>query len=702
MNASIAGPGESKMAGDFRVAEWLVEPQANTVSANGHTVRLEPKVMQVLVCLAEANGVVSKEHLMRTVWADTFVTDDVLTRSISELRKAFGDDPRQPKFIETIPKGGYRLLAPVERSRAEAPSQRSRTLRGARLWLALAMAALAGAGIATLVLWQLRSGAPAATTVISTLRPPPGRLFYPYALALSPDGTRLAYRTLSADGASELWVRSLSTGADHSLMPVRDTLGGNPFWSPDSRYLVLCPDERLSKLEASAESSTVLADDMNGCAGGSWNANDVIVLADRRNLFRMSANGGPRTLLLTSNSADFSVRQPGFLPDGRHFVFWASPDNGKRGLYLGDINAHEKTFLVEAQPSGMYAAPGYLLFRNNNKIMAQRFDARRLRLSGTAMAISPEIGLGEFSVSDTGVLAYINYSNPTKRLLRLSRSGALLGQIGEPANYGPIHFSADGKHLAYETMTQSTKTDVWVYDMARGAAQRVTAEPAWQGVPVLSPDGKQAIFGYSIDGGIYRLHVKAADGSGEERAVGNVEEVFPVDWSQNGRYVAFRQPGAPSVSVLEIADGHVVLSLPEHSQSLEARFSPDDKWLAITSFESGRLEIYVISFADPARKWKVSSDGGLHPAWRNDGKELFYVTASGEVMSVAVGAKGDDLQFLTPRKLFDTHVRMAGPARSFRYFDAAPNGQSFVVNSTVESSEEPITVVTNWTGLLKR
>lgn len=700
----------------FQVGPWLVAPKLNSLSCNGHTVRVEPKAMQVLVRLAEEKGdPVSKEELIRSVWADTFVTDDVLTRSISELRKAFGDDSRNSQFIETIPRGGYRLASPVvliepEKEKSATPNVSHR--HKINFKMALAIVGLSAAALLVLRIAQLfRPATPQPSAVRSLLSPPKDHLFETGQLAISPDGSMLAFQGFDNGG---VWVQSLATGLAAKIPDI--TYANNFFWSPDGKYVGFCSDGKLKKVDAGGGSITSLTDEAKGCDGATWSRDGTILFGSGGKILKVSASGSPATDALTAD-APAKARAPWFLPDGRHFLFYAGSlrhvPQGNTGVYLGDLATGTQEFLTGADlpyghPAGgpKYAAPGFLLYNRGNKLMVQPFDAGKLRLAGEAVAIGP---VGDaFAVNDNGVLAYFDadgmLASVSSEMIWYTRDGKQTARLGSPGDLDAPRLSPDGQRVAVgvwdDAGNNTGSRHIWVYDVARGTATRVTFAKSGRSHPVWSPDGKRLLF-LSDQGRTLSLNTKDPSGLGEEQKVLDFEDMmFPQDWSADGRNIAYVtwEGGIERIGVLQLMpEKKAGLLLRADFDEFSPRFSPDGKWFAYSSKETGAAEVYVTTFPGLTAKWRVSTEGGSQPIWRRDGKELFYVAPDGKIIAVAVARKGEGLEFAKPVVLFQTRI-----TDGFVQYDVTADGQKFIVNSNVQYTPEPITIVTNWTALLKK
>jgi len=535
---------------------------------------------------------------------------------------------------------------------------------------------------------------------------------------VSPDGRRVAYVASRVGANPALWVRSLDA---LEAQPLPGTEGVGlvlPFWSPDSRTLGFFAGGKLKTIDAAGGPVQSLCDAPNG-RGGAWNRDGVIVFAPNAvsGLFKVPAGGGQPTPVTTPDASrkEIAHRFPSFLPDGRHFLYFASPSNT---IWLGSLDSKETTRLLQADSQAQYAAPGYVLFVRQGTLLAQPFDARRGTLTGDAVPIGEQLGpdannYAPFSVSDSGVLAYRTGAlNTTTQLTRFDRTGKALGPVGQPGLYRNPVLSRDGTRLAVEAVDpQGRNQDIWLVELARGVMSRFTFDPGNDIYPVWSPDGSRIMFGSDREGGAFNLYQKLANGAGVDEPVFKSGAMgAPYDWSPDGRYIVFRtrtEAGSFSQSILPLFGDQKPRPLLQSSMFTQTtgQVSPNGRWIAYISNESGRYEVYVQSFPTlRGGKWQISKDGAIHPRWRGDAKELFYYAADGRLMAVAI--KSDTaVEVGTAVPLFEARM-LNGPntAVGFRQqYDVTRDGQRFLINVPLEdAAPSPITVVVNWTASLKK
>ena len=538
-------------------------------------------------------------------------------------------------------------------------------------------------------------------------------------LSVSPDGRRLAF-VASSEGQKMLWVRSLSALSAQALPGTEGAI--SPFWSPDSRYIAFFADGKLKKIEAAGGSlQTICNMPAGGDAVGTWGREGTIlfakeVIGDEGEIYRVSAAGGVPTLSMKSSKETFHYWVH-FLPDGRHFLFYAGDSKGEagdnkgkgRGIHVGSIDSAETKLLVQTPPTRVeYATPGYLLYARESTLLAQEFDANNLRLTGEPFPVIERLyyfdqtGWAEFSVSENGVLAHIN-NIWTSQLVWFDRGGRETGRIGAPGEHYNPSLSPDGQKVAMATTDKQTGSgDLWIHDLARDTRTRFTVGAADDDDPVWSPDGRRLAFFSCCESGKSTLRIKdLSDTTSSGQSPFQSGFNAPHDWSLDGRFVIYSQ-GQPTtqgdVWILPLfGEQKPFPFLQTQFNEWSARFSPDSRWVAFMSNESGRDEIYVARFENPGEKWRISTTGGRSPRWRRDGKELFYLAADKKLMSVTVKSAAATFEAGSPTSLFKIDSIIEGD------YEAAADGQRFLINSSVTGAQSlPFTVVLNWTKDLKR
>ena len=587
-----------------------------------------------------------------------------------------------------------------------APVAAKRRSRERLAWTLVPVAALAAAATTTFVI-RLRSEPP--RVVQSSLLPPEKSSFAFDAgpMALSPDGRRVAFVATSS-GANMLWVRPLS---GVSAQPLAGTDGAlYPFWSPDSRFLGFFANGKLKKIEASGGPPQTLADATSG-RGGAWNRDGVILFApaSRDSIHRVSSAGGEASPVtkLDVAASEFSHRWPVFLPDGRRFLYLAQTNMGgyeKNGIFTASLDGGERKLLFNANSNVVYAPPGHLLFYRERTLLARPFDPKSLRFSEEAFPVAEDVQYfanfahAVFSASDQGLLAYqTGRGGGQTQLTWLDRSGKPAGAVGAPGNLQNPQLSHDGRRVAVSVLESQGTGDVWIYDLERNTPTRFTFDPANDGAPVWSRDDSRIVFSTSRKGpGDLYLKDSAGTANEEPLLVSGAFKV-PTDWSPDGRVLLFQanDPRAKTIWDLwtcSIADRKVTPFLQTPFNEVLGRFSPDGGWVAYTSNESGKEEVYVVPFPGPGGKWQVSTAGGRVPRWTRNGREIVYQAPGDEIMAVEVSL-APTFQAGIPRALFKANLQRPPGWQ----FDVTPDGERFLVNLRPgEQVSDPVTLVQNW------
>jgi eukaryotic-like serine/threonine-protein kinase len=530
-------------------------------------------------------------------------------------------------------------------------------------------------------------------------------------LAVSPDGHRIAFAAMSADGKSLLWIRSLDTLPAQALAGTEGAV--RPFWSPDSRFLGFFADGKLKKIEVSGGPPITLCD-ASGGGGGTWSRDGVIVFspAPYSGFDKVSASGGAPAPVTKLSPRDNAHLRPVFLPDSRHFLYRSAGPGPGGPIYLASLDSNDRKLLLNVDSTNVLYSQGHLLFLRDTTLMAQRFDTRRLVLTGDAFPIAESIQTqgavnpyGLFSASENGVLAYqVGPGAGGFKLVWFDRSGKQIGVLGDSIANADLELSPDGKRLSVNKPAPVGNTlDIWLYDLARGLPTRFTfGEDA--GASIWSPDGSWVVFG-SRQKGHFDLYQKASNGAGTEQPLlsDNLEKT-PLSWSLDGRFVLYRTAAASTdfnLFVLPLSGDRKPFPFLNPTTKvivLFGQFSPDGRWVVYSSTESGRSEIYVAPFPGPGGKWQISTAGGNAPRWRHDGTEIFYLAPDNKLMAAAVNGKGASFEIGAVRPLFQT--RTSG----FHYsYAVSADGQRFLMNtSPEEKASTPITVVLNWAMGLKK
>jgi Tol biopolymer transport system component len=530
--------------------------------------------------------------------------------------------------------------------------------------------------------------------------------------AVSPNGQQLAFSAADATGKILLYLRPLNSFTAQALP---NTEGARlPFWSPDSRSIGFFSDGKLKRIELSGGPPQTLCDAPSPF-GGTWNRAGEIIFSGALSgvlmLYRVPATGGAPSALTPLDAAREEIFQalPQFLPDGQHFLYFSlSRQPAHSGIYVGSLSDKTTKLVLNTPASGAYAS-GYLLFARNNALMGQAFDSKTFKLSGEPFPITDQVkfsgnGVTCLSISESGVLAFQRGSSQPPQLIWYDRTGKQLGAVGESANYSGPSLSADDKRLAVGIRDPITaKRDIWLFELARGAKSRFTFDPADDLNPLWSHDGSR-IFFTSDRKGQRDMFQKKVDAAGEEELLYTSPEIKNVeDLSPDGRLLIYNTNTDSYQDDLWLlpleGERKPRLFLQTQFDEYQATISPDGRWVAYSSNESGKYEVYVATFPQLERKWQVSVAGGSDPQWRRDGKELFFVADDKKLMAVEVKPGSGAFEMGVPKLLFETTFLNSGRNR----YVVTRDGQRFLVITRLEdTAAAPINVVVNWLAEVKK
>jgi len=612
-----------------------------------------------------------------------------------------------------------KLLLDDPAGTAHVPPSVASTARGRLPWIVAALLLVTTLGLSFV---HLREAPPAAQSLryqIST----PGSEAAQYP-TLSPDGRNLAF-VASNSGPNQVWIRAMDA---LDARPLAGTDGATyPFWSPDGAYLGFFAGGKLKKIAIAGGPPQTLCDASSG-RGGTWNRDGVIVFSPGPTspISRVPAAGGapvPVSGLLHNGGTAEGYRFPVFLPNGIHFLYSVDSDKlDAGGVFAGSLDGAPAVRVLPDRGVALYAppsAPGaaaHLLFRREDTLMAQPFDAMRLKTTGDMFPIAEQVaaggntGFGAFSVSENGALVYGSGSALTsgRELVWMDRAGKRLGSIGKPGEIAGLAVSPDEKTLAV-TVRNGSQGDIWLEDIGRGVLSRFTFRSGISRFPVWSPDGSRLVFAFlSLNLYSSDLYQKPAGGNGQEELVIHAGvNGYSDDWSPDGKWIVYEQLGQKSAYDLWLlpmrGDRKPQPYLQTSFDESNARFSPDGRWMAYQSNESGKFQVYVQTFPLSGAKYQISTSGGNAPRWGRDGKELFYVSDDQKLMAVPIKL-GATIEAGTPHPLFPLSP-FPGFGSINSFYQPMRDGQRFLVNVRAggeAAAATPLTVITNWQAAFKK
>ncbi len=616
------------------------------------------------------------------------------------LRRCLARDPRQrldsaaavrleiEDALSSLPPPTSRLTGP--------PAGYGRTG-----WVVAAVAMLAlGAAMLAWAPWKPAPVPPETRTDIVTPATDD-----PASFALSPDGRQIVFAA-SGDGTLRLWLRSLGTT---TAQPLLGTEGGrNPFWAPDSRSIGFFTDSALKRLDLGAGAPQTVAPASSG-TGGTWTTDGFIVFAPSPSsrLMRVSAGGGTAVPVTTFGPQEIGHRWPYALPDGQRFLFYAGGPPDTAGIYLSTFDSSFPTRLTPAESAGVYHPGGWLLWVRDGSLVAQPLDLEHSSLTGEPLTVADDVAVdtserSAVSVAATGLVAYRTGGAKQRQLVWFNASGRELGNLGDQdPTWGRPRVAPDGHRVIVGRTVQGNQ-DLWLLDRTR--LRRFTFDAATDDISNWSPDGTRIVFTSTRTGG-GDLYLKLASGAEmETRFVASDEVKTPSSWSTDGRFILFHSTDPQTSSdiwVAPVSGGPPSVLLNTPFREVWGAFSPDGRWVAYMSNESGRPEIYVRPFTPPGAKtaggqWQVSTAGGIHPVWRPDGRELYYLDPVGSLVAVPITVAGATLEPGTPMVRFSTRILGGGvDAGQGRQYDVGADGR-ILINTVIDDVDSPITLLQRW------
>jgi eukaryotic-like serine/threonine-protein kinase len=707
----------------IRFGIFELDPLSGELQKAGVPIRLAPQPARVLTLLASHAGeVITREQIRDQLWdKETYVDfDHGLNHCIAQIRTALSDDADTPRYVQTVPRRGYRFVAavtPVDKESdvpAEPPPKPAEPQRTRRFWVGLA-AGLA-IGLLAVGIYALRDkpGEPPLRRFAIT---PAARLHVTSSntdTVIAPDGQKIAYR-----GQGALWIHDLNH--DHARQIEGAPVINEPFWSPDSQQVGFHRLSQLMRVSIHGGNPVSICPLDGQLWSGSWSPDgEVIVFAMgvRSKLYQVAAKGGEPRVLFDPSSESIGEDQPAgsvyavrFLPAGRdsRIILFAAGTVNEPVIFVQDLRNGRRARLGPGTLP-WYSPSGHIVYQESSlecSIWAVPFSLDRFATTGKPFQVA--VHGRDPSVALDGTLVYVEAEFPDWRLMWRDRQGRSVPAPGEPmAMMQAPELSPDQRFAAISGGRASTFSDIWIHDLTNGTRTRLTraeedlknfAGPAW------NPDGSMIAYAVLDEG----ISVRRADGVGGSQILYRTPHFIPnLDWSRVGRHIIFavRQPGTGyDLFYLEQSEpegrweSHPFLVFPANTE--RPRISPDGRYVAYHSNETGRAEVYVRSFPDGDRKWVISSRSGRSPRWRRDGRELYYIDGTYALIAVPVRL-GDSFEAGSERKLFEAPEE--GPLPSVNYpYEVAADGQRFLLAEPVGRVAPPgIRVVQNWIAEFKQ
>ena len=593
-----------------------------------------------------------------------------------------------------------------------APVAARRKNREKLAWTLAAAAALAALVLAVGFVRR----APRVSPPIFAAIPPPEKTFVE-SIALSPDGRTLAFTAGKAGAQPGLWIRTLGSPAGRPVAGAEEA--SFPFWSPDSRFIAYFTQGSLKKIDPSGGPALTVCDAARG-VGGTWNRDGTIVFGPTPTspLFRVPAAGGkPEPVTRLDASLHVTAhRYPAFLPDGRHFLYMAANLSGNTGdpansIRVGSLDGRTDKTVVAGIASNPSFVAGHLLYSREGALFAAKMDPAGLEVQGDPIPVAQRLNLTnwygyvQFTASDDLLLSIPAFAIPSQ-LAWFGRNGRPAGTVGEPGLWVGPRLSPDGRRIAVGVLDLGRNTsDIWLYDAAGGAGTKFVFGNGNNFGPVWAPASDRLLFSSDrkSKGARQDLWTKSLDGSVEEVFLESPDNRWPEDWSADGKSLSLDNVTAQGkrnnqLWIAEMAGEKKVRPFAtEANFQGNSRFSPDGRWLAYESDESGRSEVYVRPFPGPGGRWQISTAGGGQPHWRRDGKELTFLTPENKLMAVPISTTSG-FHAGPPALLFAIHPSLNGTA-----YDVTGDHQRFLVNTVPdEQGSPPLSLLVHWTQLLAK
>jgi len=719
----------------WRFGEFELDAQSRELRKNGLRIRMQEQPTIILEALLAREGqVVSREELRQLLWpADMNVEfERGLNTAVAKLRQVLSDSAEKPRYVETVARRGYRFVGRVETDLhpGDQPPPEDLDTRPAALpgktdqspvkparrvrWALAVLLVLACPG----GYWVWSRASVSNPSIRFAVSPPLGTRIHPIS-AISPNGRSLAFVAVEVSGQRSLWIRTLDSEKAIRLERTEGAIA--PFFSPDSQSIGFFADGKLRTIPVFGGTHRTLCGAPQP-AGGTWNRDNVILFSASGRLHRVPAMGGdpaelPRT---TPPSGETRIDAwPQFLPDGRRFIISTATHTGhinwiRSEVLLGTLDSKDSNFLVDSRSRAVVTPDGYLLFGREQSLAAQKLDLKRGLLTGPVTIVAEEVSRasGEvtvdikpglpvavapatFSASENGVLAFHSTPPFRKQLVWFNPDGTRVGKAGEPGDYMHMAVSPDDQYVALAVRNRNSffHWNLWLLHLKTNVLSQLGFSKGRESDTAWSPDSSRIVYAeYQAERGerVDLMEVKLGDRAARQiYSDGNSNK--PEDWSADGTLLVRRNE-------------QIVFTLPMSGTGTPAelfqtphlrfgfRFSPDHRWLAYASTESGTPEVFVSRYPGLSGTRQVSAGGGFAPVWRKDGKGLFYMTQQGFIVSVSMNT-GPRLVTGPPKTLFRTDARHTNMPQ----FAATADGRFLVLEAVPQQvADERLVVMTGW------
>jgi serine/threonine protein kinase len=587
----------------------------------------------------------------------------------------------------------------------------------ARAWIAAALMVIALPAV-----WFLRPAPPRKAITLEIAAPEGNPFASPEThFVLSPDGLYAAFIAQNQEGQFHVRLRTMDSGRVTRLPGTEDA--NRLFWSPDSRWIGFFAAGKLQKVSIDGGRPQIVCEGVRGLGSGTWNRSGVILFSEPPNpLQKVFASGGRPEPALPLDDSRHEILQvePYFLPDGKHFLYLSHTSGTERGIVWASLDGKERRFLVQNMNSPATYAPnpagggtGWMIRNSGGRLLVQTLDPGKGKLEGEPVQLADPVPYGpNWSTSNTGIISFPRTIPIQKQMIWMSRDGSPLGVLGE-IGIGAPSISPDQKTVAY-TRQNALDSDIWLFDLARNVPRRFTFEPGRADSPVWTPDGSRIVYTTGREA-FPRLVERPDVGTGPETILKQFEYFggrVSTAIAKDGRWLSIAQnTGGDATAFFISRSERKLVPFPE-PQVLWAALSPDSLWVVYATVASGGSEIFVrsspreVGGMESAQKFQISTAGGTFPKWRSDGKEIFYISLDGKMMAAPVESGSGVFLPGTPKALFDAgrlFAQSAGVAVDFPGYDVTSDGQRFLLTTVASRTlDTPVTVILNWTALLKK